>query len=71
MLSHRYDFNDSSKNDINIPIIISGDQMQIKASFFSNKNVYRTASFYWPRSISSNTVFNLISDQELKITSGL
>jgi hypothetical protein len=60
-----------SKNDINIPIIISGDQMQIKASFFSNKNVARKASFLWPRSISSNTVFNLISDQEFKISSGL
>jgi len=60
-----------SKNDINIPIILSGDQMQIKASFFSNKNVYRKYSFYFPLSNSSNTVFNLISDQELKISSGL
>ena len=49
-----------SEVDVLMPILMNGNEMQVKAVFFANRNKLE----------SNNTVFNLISDQDLIISSG-
>ena len=59
-----------SEQDILIPSYISQNRLTIDATFFSNRVSFKNSYSDYPKTIATNTVFNLIIDNELKISDG-
>jgi hypothetical protein len=59
-----------SKDDLQIPVSMKGNRMHIEATFFANRGLFKAAYDDFSTTRISNTVFNLISDQDLSILRG-